>query len=52
MDTVDVAKVLGAGAVTFAIMWVLTVYACRMYAQALAEGRDGEAGFWGFLAAG
>ncbi len=26
--------------------------ACRFYANALAEGRDGRAGFWGFVAAG
>jgi hypothetical protein len=52
MGTADVAKVLGAGTVASAIVWVLTVYACRAYAEALAEGCDGEAGLWGFLAAG
>jgi hypothetical protein len=51
-DATDRAKVLVAGGVAFAVVWLLTVYACRMYAEALAEGRDSEAGFWGFLAVG
>jgi hypothetical protein len=51
-DATDGAKVLVAGGVAFAVVWLLTVYACRMYAEALAEGGDSEAGFWGFLAVG
>jgi hypothetical protein len=39
-------------AVGLLLMIVLTAVAFRMYADAVARGDDGEAGFWGFLALG
>jgi hypothetical protein len=31
------------------LAFVLAAVAVHMYAEAIADGRDGEAGFWGWL---
>ena len=48
----EIPAALAALGLGVALVWLITFAACKLYAEAIAEGRDGEAGFWGFLALG
>lgn len=51
IEAARIGFIVGAATVALALALIPRL-ACRFYADALAEGRDRRAGFWGFVAAG
>lgn len=51
IEAARIAFVVVGGTVALALA-IAPRFACRLYARALADGRDRRAGFWGFVAAG